>query len=236
MAHNITLLQHQLQHTSVLLQTNFNPTLLSQEQTIQQRLANSIAQEALYWKNKFKLQWSLQGDLNTKFFHAHVSHRRRINHIEALFDSETGWHKTQYSINNQFRIFYENLFHTTNPMPPTAVYPFPRLSALDKIHLIAPITEDEIYRTIQKMGRNKSPGPDGLTVEFYLNQWSLIRSTVTSTIFDFFSTGNMSSQLNHTYLIFIPKRLHPTQVTHYRPIRLCNVIYKIISSIMVARL
>ena len=42
--------------------------------------------------------------------------------------------------------------------------------------------------------------------------------------------------LNQTLIVLIPKQLGPETVSQYRPIRLCNTIYKIVSKILVQRL
>lgn len=39
-----------------------------------------------------------------------------------------------------------------------------------------------------------------------------------------------------TKLVLIPKRDDPTRVEHYRPVSICNVIYKTISKIIACRL
>ena len=41
--------------------------------------------------------------------------------------------------------------------------------------LVAPISEMEVKNVITKMNLNKSPGNDGLTVEFYLTFWPIIK-------------------------------------------------------------
>lgn len=37
--------------------------------------------------------------------------------------------------------------------------------------LIVPFKREEIYSTLNKMKRNKAPGPDGFNVEFFLATW-----------------------------------------------------------------
>ena len=46
----------------------------------------------------------------------------------------------------------------------------------------------------------------------------------------------MLKALNQTFITFIPKVMVPEEVSHFRPISLCNVTYEIISKIMVNRL
>ena len=52
----------------------------------------------------------------------------------------------------------------------------------------------------------------------------------------FFHSGSLLKSLNQTFLTLIPKVNFPVDVSHFRPISLCNVIYKIISKILVFRL
>lgn len=46
----------------------------------------------------------------------------------------------------------------------------------------------------------------------------------------------MKEGLNDTLVTLIPKVDHPDKVTHFRPISLCNVCYKVITKAMTTRI
>ncbi|KAL0302141.1 UNVERIFIED_CONTAM: hypothetical protein Scaly_3042000 [Sesamum calycinum] len=52
---------------------------------------------------------------------------------------------------------------------------------------------------------------------------------------DFFSTGRLLKQVNTTLITLIPKVCAPSKVADFRPISCCNVIYKILTKILVLR-
>lgn len=52
----------------------------------------------------------------------------------------------------------------------------------------------------------------------------------------FFSSSNMLNELNNTILILIPKTQNSTTFNHFRPISLCNVVYKIVAKLLMARI
>lgn len=59
---------------------------------------------------------------------------------------------------------------------------------------------------------------------------------VINTVQAFFHSGPLFKPLNQTFITLIPKVPFPDEVSHFRLISLCNVIYKVISKIMVNRL
>ena len=62
------------------------------------------------------------------------------------------------------------------------------VSREDKEKLNSPITKEELGLAVMKLRRNKSPGPDGITAEFYQYFWHLIQEIY----FDFISTIDKS--------------------------------------------
>lgn len=63
-----------------------------------------------------------------------------------------------------------------------------------------------------------------------------MRVDVLNTVHAFFHSGSLLKSLNHTYITLIPKVPSPNEVSHFQPINLCNVIYKVISKLMVNKL
>ena len=82
----------------------------------------------------------------------------------------------------------------------------------------------------------KSPGPDGLPPIFYQKYWHLIGKDVTKAVLTCLNSGKILKAINHTYITLIPKVQNLEEVMEFRPISLCNVIYKLISKVLENRL
>ncbi|CAL9233674.1 unnamed protein product, partial [Arabidopsis halleri] len=55
-------------------------------------------------------------------------------------------------------------------------------------------------------------------------------------VLEFFETGLLPRELNDALVVLIPKVGKPEKITQFRPISLCNVLFKIITKTMVERL
>ena len=60
--------------------------------------------------------------------------------------------------------------------------------------------------------------------------------SVTAAMLDFLNGGIMPDELNNTIICLIPKVKNPREMKQFRPISLCNVIYKICSKVLATRL
>jgi hypothetical protein len=96
--------------------------------------------------------------------------------------------------------------------------------------------KEEIWSILKGMRNDASPGPDGLNAAFYKAAWKWIGEDITKLVHNFYLNGYLPQQLNETNIALIPKKLHCSQPQDFRPISLCNVIYKILAKSLANRI
>uniref|UniRef100_A0A8I6X233 Reverse transcriptase domain-containing protein n=1 Tax=Hordeum vulgare subsp. vulgare TaxID=112509 RepID=A0A8I6X233_HORVV len=102
--------------------------------------------------------------------------------------------------------------------------------------LIKEFSEKEISDALFQIGPLKAPGPDGFPARFFQRNWDIMKKDVIEAIQGFFENGNLPEGINDTSIVLIPKGKNPKSLKDFRPISLCNVIYKVISKCLVNRL
>ena len=90
------------------------------------------------------------------------------------------------------------------------------------------VEEMEIKSALFSMNPNKVPSQDGMNPLFFQKFWHVVKTDLIATIRHFFYSSNMPKSWNHTVISLIPKIQNPTNLKSYRPISLCNVVYKVI--------
>ena len=95
------------------------------------------------------------------------------------------------------------------------VEPTRKLDSDDISILSAPVTDDEIVRVVFKSPKDKSPGPDGFSAEFYQIAWSIIGNDVIKACQHFFSSGRILREMNCTFISLIPKNAGADSLENY---------------------
>ena len=98
------------------------------------------------------------------------------------------------------------------------------------------ITENEIYNAIKNMNINKSPGIDGLPIEFYLHYWYLIKKEICQIIKNNINGLLLGESQRKAIITLIPKEGDLSILKTWRPISLLCCDVKIISKILAIRL
>lgn len=94
----------------------------------------------------------------------------------------------------------------------------------------------KITGAVMNLGALKAPGPDGMSALFYQHYWSTMNRALIDMVQHFFRTGYLLKQINHSFIVLLPKVDHPVKIEQFRPISLCNVAYKVIAKILSCRL
>lgn len=96
-------------------------------------------------------------------------------------------------------------------------------------------TKKEIADALAQMCPTKVLGPDDLPAAFFQKHWSSVKEGVVTTCLHILNEGGNLAPLNYTYIALIPKLQKPRKVIDFRPISLCNVIYRITAKTMANR-
>ncbi|WOK96155.1 hypothetical protein Cni_G04862 [Canna indica] len=102
--------------------------------------------------------------------------------------------------------------------------------------LDAPFSFAEVSTVIKNSKNFKSPGPDGLILEFYKKFWDQLGPSVTGILNDLHSHPKDFSKINSAYITLIPKKKSAILATDFRPISLENSTVNIFSKLLANRL
>ncbi|GAU14651.1 hypothetical protein TSUD_97150 [Trifolium subterraneum] len=206
-------------------------------QELSERHATLLIQEEGYWKQRAKMHWLQEGDMNTRFFHMSATVRSKKKKVTKLIaDNGTEVH-TQEELCEVAKSYFDTLFtQRDGDHDPVLNLIQPRVTDDDNFVLTAPITKDEIQQALFQMHPDKSPGPDGFNPAFYQRFWEQCSDDIFSAASTWLERGYFPTSLNETNICLIPKCDNPTSMKDLRPISLCNVLYKMISKVLANRL
>jgi hypothetical protein len=138
---------------------------------------------------------------------------------------------------------YRTLYDT--PLPPedpeTAMNDFTsllgdRFDNKAKDLLRSPLLEPELKAAAFAMASDKSPGPDGVIVEFYTSLWDIIGQEFAQMVINLVQCGQLPQGVNQGLIILLHKGGEREDLTNWRPICLLNVAYKIVAKALQHRL
>eukprot|EP00253_Pinus_taeda_P014598 PITA_14598 len=185
--------------------------------------------------------WLQAGDDNSKFFHCYAKSRKVSNTIWKLPSPDGGIADNFQKIAHLGTTHFRNLYKSPREANLLDIIyvanHFPRfVEEEDLADLTDPVTAEELEGVLKWFNKDKSPGPDGWTIEFYLAFFEELGQDLLRVVEESRATGTIYHANNSTFIALIPKSDSPASFDDYRPISLCNCLYKIISKIIANRL
>uniref|UniRef100_A0A803NGJ4 Reverse transcriptase domain-containing protein n=1 Tax=Cannabis sativa TaxID=3483 RepID=A0A803NGJ4_CANSA len=198
-----------------------------------------LAQEETYWQQRSRVDWMKCGDQNTKFFHAYASSRNQHNKISKLNDANGVEVTKKEGLTDVISSYFAALFKAS-PVDPqalqTTLNTIPTtVTAEMNNSLTQPYTSQEVITALRLMSPDKSPGSDGMSAMFYQQYWDIVGNDVTKVVLAVLNEGYSMDSINRSLITLIPKIKLPSDMNAFRPISLCNVIYKLISKVLANR-
>ncbi|GJW05906.1 RNA-directed DNA polymerase, eukaryota [Tanacetum coccineum] len=204
-------------------------SLLKDIHDLDKRHSSDLAQKA-------KIQWAIEGDENSKYFHGIINKKRSQLAIRGvLVDGE--WIEDPPKVKNEFLEHFSNRFSMpTGQTINLDSHMFQKISIDQNADLESDVSLEEIKKAVWECGTNKSPGPDGFSFEFIRKYWNIIQHDVVNAVKEFFSSSKFPPGSNSSFITLIPKSLDAKMVKDFRPISLIGSFYKIVAKILSNRL
>ncbi|KAA3480211.1 reverse transcriptase [Gossypium australe] len=94
----------------------------------------------------------------------------------------------------------------------------------------------KVCDAVKSMSPLKASGEDGLGAVFYQRFWHIVGNEVAEYCIKTLVDEHDMVEINGTQIVLIPKVSNSQNMNQFRPISLCNILYKIISKMLVNRL
>nr|GEX09959.1 RNA-directed DNA polymerase, eukaryota, reverse transcriptase zinc-binding domain protein [Tanacetum cinerariifolium] len=185
---------------------------------------------------KAKIQWAIEGDENSKFFHGIINRKRTNLAVKGVMvDGE--WLDEPCHVKEELRLHFANRFSAHSPNRCKLNFVFSnKLSPDLASDLERPITRAEVRSAVWGCGENKSLGPDGFTFEFFRKYWDILGVDFCAAIDWFFEHCTFARGCNSSFITLIPKTQDPKFISDFRPISLIGSRYKVVTKILANRL
>lgn len=145
---------------------------------------------------------------------------------KALKSALESHFKTLYDADNSFHPGAGNILDSIDK----------RLSPEDSNNLTVPIRMSELELALKQSTKKKSPGPDGLTYEFYSTFFDELKDDLLKLFNGYLTGSSPEPSFAEGIITLIPKKDKSYKITDKRPISMLNCDYKLFTKILYNRM
>ena len=209
---------------------------------IENNLENLYSVKAKGAQVRSRIKWVEQGEKNTKYFLGLEKSRQTRKTITSLYNDKGEITDNQSEILQISKSYYENLYKSTNPNPEeicdyiNETKITKKLTKKESSVCDGELSIDECTEAIFNMRLNRSPGYDGITVEFYRQFWPLLKDFIVDVFNYNYARKELTESQKLGMLTLIFKKNDPLSLSNYRPITLLNTDTKLIAYALANRL
>lgn len=181
-----------------------------------------------------------EGEKCSSYFLKLEKRNQKNKAITCLMDNGKK-HYDQTTILNLCKNFYSKLYSQSNDTPLETCKLFDTdhnvLNQNEKQICEGRVSELECLESLKLLPNNKTPGSDGLSVDFYKFFWNKIKKFLISSFNYSFDNNLLSIDQRRAILTLLPKPSKDSRnLKHWRPISLLNSDYKILAKVLAIRL
>ena len=189
-----------------------------------------------------RVQHYEEGEKSTKFFLNQIKQNKQKSTIRKIIEDN---HEIteEKQILMKLKTFYSKLYERREANTGDWIKKLkennliPQLTTKEKDSLEAPLEKEDLKTTMKKCAKNKSPGNDGLTQEFYEYFWNQISEDLYQSFIESEKTGKLSTSQRQNIISLLEKvGKDKTYIKNWRPISLINFDTKLLSKTYAERL
>lgn len=187
-----------------------------------------------------RITYIKSGDACTRFFHLRMAARKRRQYIPSLKNQDGSMVWAHDDKKQVLQDYFERLIGSKVRRLRTFQWSELHLEALQQLpglELDRPFTESEIANAVKCLPREKAPGTDGFTSDFYVHCWEIIKYDILSAFHAFYIQHSGSLEhLNRAQVVLIPKVDIAFEPKDFRPISLVHSLAKLLTKVLANRL
>lgn len=188
-----------------------------------------------------RCRWHEKGEKSNQYFLRMESRNKAIKKQSKLCRQDGTYTTNSKEILQMQAHFYEDLYKE-KPIEMDKISQYlknvetPCLSEEEKEACEGLLTIEECAKVLKTLKNGRSPGNDGITVEFYKKYWPVFGGLLVKSLNYSYVQGELSSSQKQAVITLIDKGKDRTQLKNWRPISLLNVDYKIATKTLAKRI